>query len=53
MKSETKKKEPEVSAEETFYSIQVGAFSRKIPDGDSFFQDEQFYFEKQIDNLHK
>ncbi|HYQ57416.1 MAG TPA: carboxypeptidase-like regulatory domain-containing protein, partial [Draconibacterium sp.] len=53
LKSTTKKEEPEVSADETFYSIQVGAFSRKIPYGDPFFQDEQFYFEKQIDNLHK
>ncbi|WP_297099467.1 carboxypeptidase-like regulatory domain-containing protein [uncultured Draconibacterium sp.] len=53
LKSTTKKKETEVSTAETFYSVQVGAFSRKIPEGDPFFQDEQFYFEKQIDNLHK
>ncbi len=53
LKSRTNKEESVVSADETFYSIQVGAFRRKIPDGDPFFQDEQFYFEKQIDNLHK
>ncbi|MDX8338298.1 carboxypeptidase-like regulatory domain-containing protein [Draconibacterium sp. IB214405] len=39
--------------EKAYYSIQLGAFSRKLPAGDSFFKDEQFYFEKQIDNLHK
>lgn len=53
LKPATGKKDPEVSVDEPFYSIQVGAFSRKIPDGDPFFRDEQFYFEKQIDNLHK
>lgn len=36
-----------------YYSIQIGAFSRMLSEGDSFFKGEQFYFEKQIDNLHK
>nr|WP_321354383.1 carboxypeptidase regulatory-like domain-containing protein [uncultured Draconibacterium sp.] len=48
-----KKKEPLISLDQTFYSIQIGAFSYALPPDDSFFQDEQFYFEKQIDNLHK
>ncbi|WP_394698152.1 carboxypeptidase regulatory-like domain-containing protein [uncultured Draconibacterium sp.] len=49
----TSKKEPEADSEKPFYSIQIGAFKRELPMGDPFFQDEQFYFEKQIDNLHK
>lgn len=39
--------------ESRFYSVQIGAFSRKVPDDSSYFEEEQFDFVKQIDNFHK
>ena len=36
-----------------FYTVQIGAFSKPIERDSEFLKGEQFYFEKQIDNLHK
>ena len=36
-----------------YYSIQIGAFKRRLKPKSSFFKGEKFYFEKQFDNLHK
>jgi len=39
--------------QQIFYSVQVGAFRKALPNKAGFLQNEPFYFEKQIDNLHK
>ncbi len=39
--------------ESLYYSVQVGAFKKQLDAGNKFFEGEEFYFEKQIDNLHK
>jgi hypothetical protein len=39
--------------ESRFYSVQIGAFSHRVPDDSSYFEEEQFDFVKQIDNFHK
>jgi hypothetical protein len=36
-----------------YYSVQIGAFRRKLKNNSRFFKGEQFVFEKQINNLHK
>jgi len=36
-----------------YYSLQIGAFGKQQKADAAFFKGEQFYFEKQIDNLHK
>jgi len=36
-----------------FYTIQIGAFKKKLKPNSSFFKGEKFYFEKEINNLHK
>jgi len=36
-----------------FYSVQIGAFRKALPKDASVLKEEPFYFEKQIDNLHK
>ena len=36
-----------------FYSVQIGAFRKKLRNNSKFFKGEQFVFEKQINNLHK
>lgn len=55
--SKTKKTEiaktERVDSEELFYSIQVGAFSKKLDENDMFLSGDLFFFEKEIDNLHK
>lgn len=43
----------ESSEPEIFYSIQVGAFKKALRKDSKFLKDQSFYFEKQIDNLHK
>ncbi|MGM0621984.1 MAG: carboxypeptidase-like regulatory domain-containing protein, partial [Bacteroidota bacterium] len=48
--SDENKAEPE---DEFFYSVQIGAFSKPVDSNSSFFGDESFDFEKQIDNLYK
>lgn len=52
-KSKPKTKEKQPLTNKPYYSIQIGAFSRKLNPGDAFFKGEQFYSEKQINNLHK
>ena len=37
----------------TYYSVQIGAFKNKLKPGSRFFKGEKFYFEKEINNLHK
>lgn len=46
--SETEKSESQV-----FYSVQIGAFKTALPASATILKNEPFYFEKQIDNLHK
>ena len=36
-----------------FYSVQIGAFRKKLPEDSPFFKNEQFVFTIQIDNFHK
>ncbi len=43
----------EPSASEVFYSIQIGAFRKALRKDSKFLKGQSFYFEKQIDNLHK
>ncbi|MFW6257559.1 MAG: NEW3 domain-containing protein, partial [Prolixibacteraceae bacterium] len=38
--------------ESSFYSVQIGTFSRRISNESGYFSEIQFDFEKQIDNLH-
>ncbi len=41
------------ASENIYYSVQVGAFSKKISKESGFFGKESYDFELQIDNLHK
>ncbi len=36
-----------------YYSVQIGAFKKQLNPENSFFKGEKFYFEKEINNLHK
>ena len=36
-----------------YYTLQIGAFKKKLRNNARFFKGKQFVFEKQIDNLHK
>jgi len=36
-----------------YYSVQIGAFKKTLREDATFLKGEPFYFEKQIDNLHK
>jgi len=50
----SKRIEKESSSEpNVFFSIQVGAFRKVLRKDSKFLKDQSFYFEKQIDNLHK
>jgi hypothetical protein len=51
--AKTEKAEPEVPKPTVYYSVQVGAFKRKITKDDDYFKDALYDFEKQMDNLYK
>ncbi len=44
---------PQKKTSQPYYSVQIGAFRRPLAKNSKFLRDQSFYFEKQIDNLHK
>ncbi len=44
---------PEKALVKPYYTIQIGAFRKKLDGNADFFSGHAFYFEKQIDNFHK
>ncbi|RIH64045.1 carboxypeptidase regulatory-like domain-containing protein [Mariniphaga sediminis] len=51
--SENEREEKLEPISRIFYSVQVGAFEKKLSRESDYFGDEPYDFEKQIDNLHK
>lgn len=51
--AKTEKAVSEVPKPTVYYSVQVGAFKRKIPNDSNYFKDTPYDFEKQMDNLYK
>lgn len=51
--AKTEKAEPEVPKLTVYYSVQVGAFKRKITKDDDYFKEAPYDFEKQMDSLYK
>ena len=49
----TKNAGAEIKQPEPFYTVQIGAFIKALKKDARFLDGEPFYFEKQIDNLHK
>lgn len=48
----TPKTKQEQTKDSLFYTIEIGAFRKKLKSNSKFFRGEQFVFEKQINNLH-